>query len=293
MRRCSRYFVFTIMARSPFAPTAPANSPMTSSHSRKLLGLGLLSLCLATAPAYAQLKVLFLGSYSQPGLDNTFADIMTGDARFDLGNSSTFAWADGDLPSLATLNQYDAVLAWTDFSYSTSMSDLLADYVDAGGGVVLSTFWGQEVHSILGGGRLETTGYNPLINSQFDAFSSAILGTYDAASPLFSGVSSLSASFYRGDYLPGLDVGATLVASWSDGNPLLAFNASADIVNLTLNPAAVELGHVTGDYAQLFRNSLAFVAQGGSPAVPEPSTYALFGSVIIGVLAIRRSRRQR
>ncbi len=256
---------------------------------KHIASLAALSLGLASV-AQAQIKVLFLGSYSQPELNSSFTDIMGSDARFDLPNSSTFEWSTGNLPTLATLNQYDAVLAWTDFSFSASMSNLLADYVDAGGGVVISTFWGSQVDAIVGGGRLETTGYNPLINPTIDAFTSATLGTYDVASPLFSGVSSLNASVFRGDYLPGLDAGATLVASWSDGNPLLAYNAAQNVINLTLTPTNADLGHVTGDYQQLFRNSLAFVGSASGPisAIPEPSTYALFGATFLGFVVIRR-----
>lgn len=261
---------------------------------RRVCALGVVLAALATS-AQAQLRVLFLGSYSLSGIDAARADILGADARFDLVNSASFAWSSGNLPTLATLNTYDAVLAWTDSSYATSMSDLLADYIDAGGGVVLATFWGQEVDSLSGGGRLETTGYNPLTNPIFNAYTPATLGAYNAASPLFDGVSSINATTYRGDYVAGLDAGATLVASWSDGKPLLAHNAAQSIVNLTLTPTAASLGHVTGDYRQLFRNSLAFVADGNGnlAPVPEPSTYALFGLVALGAAVILRRRKVR
>jgi hypothetical protein len=257
---------------------------------RKITAGAVLLAAISTA-AHAQLTALFLGSYSLAGIDAARTDILGSDVRFDLGNSASFNWSTGNLPTLAALLQYDAVLAWTDASYSSAMSNLLADYVDAGGGVVIATFWGQEVDGIAGGGRLETTGYNPLVNSTFDAYSGASLGTHDASSPLFNGVNALSATNYRGDYLPGLDAGATLAGSWSDGKPLIAFNAAHNVVNLTLTPTVASLGHATGDYQQLFRNSLAFVGDNRLVPVPEPSTYGIGGALALGVLVFLRRRK--
>jgi hypothetical protein len=260
---------------------------MKSAYLPKTISLAVLALGLAANSAQAQLKVLFLGADNDVAAVQT--DILGSDSRFDLVNSSSIAWQTGSLPTLATLNQFDAVLAWTNFGFGVDMSNLLADYVDAGGGVVLGTFWGQEVDLDKGGGRLETTGYNPLINPRNDAYQASSLGSFNASSPLFNGVSSLSATEYRGDYLPGLDSGATLVASWSDGNPLLAYNAAQNIVNLTLFPNNISFGHASGDYQQLFRNSLAFVAaSNGFAPVPEPSTYALAGAAFLGFIVIRR-----
>ncbi len=239
---------------------------------------------------HAQLKVLFLASDDPLKVQATFTDILGTDSRFDLANSSAMAWSIGNLPSFATLNQYDAILTWTNTAQTCDISDLLADYVDAGGALVLSTFWGQQIDSVCGAGRLETTGYNPLINARTNAYDSASLGVFDINSPLFDGVSSLNATYYRGDYLNGVDTGATVAGYWSDGNPLLAYNANQNIINLSLFPSVASYNHATGDYQQLFRNSLAFVAEGANPlqAVPEPRTYALLGTALLGLIVIRR-----
>jgi hypothetical protein len=48
----------------------------------------------------------------------------------------------GGTPSLATLQQWDAVLVWSNDSFddAVALGNVLADYVDAGGGVVVSVF---------------------------------------------------------------------------------------------------------------------------------------------------------
>ena len=68
------------------------------------------------------------------------------------------------LPSLATLLTYDSVLAYTDFipNDPVGFGDLLADYVDAGGHVVLANFGYSDPIAIAG--RIATPGYAPLVN---------------------------------------------------------------------------------------------------------------------------------
>ena len=68
-------------------------------------------------------------------------------------------------PTLATLQQYAAVLVYSDCAFydSAALGDVLADYIDGGGRVVLATFafW-NEPGEIGIYGRLLTGGYLPL-----------------------------------------------------------------------------------------------------------------------------------
>ena len=107
-----------------------------------------------------------------------------------------------------------------------------------------------------------------------------------------SGVSTLSSTAYNSDYT-GVEAGATLVASWSDGSPLVGVNASGNVANVTLFPNVVQYGHASGDYRELFRNALAFTAE-PQGAVPEPSTLAMFGLGGLGFAfgALRRRFRK-
>ncbi len=56
--------------------------------------------------------------------------------RVDIHNAQAYT------PSQGELQQYSAVLVFSDvaFSDSTALGDVLANYADAGGGVVLATF---------------------------------------------------------------------------------------------------------------------------------------------------------
>jgi hypothetical protein len=260
---------------------------------RVLAVFAVIVLFAACRPSDAQLRVLFLGyESSQTKVHNVFLDIMGSDPRFDLANSTSLDGIQDGLPSLATLQQYDAVLLWVDALPDLPItSNRFADYVDSGGGVVVATFWGQEAQL---SGRLATPGYLPLTSPNLNPYSAASLGLFNASDPLFASVSTLSATTFRGDYNPGLDSGATLAGSWSDGRPLAAYNSTHKVVAITLFPDVWQQVHATGDYRELFRNGLALAGgppapQGGDPS-PEPGTLALASALIIPtiVLILRR-----
>ncbi len=244
---------------------------------------------LASSASAAPIKTLFLG-YDW-GVDATMADILGSDTRFDLSGSTANSACDGSAaPSLATLQQYSSVLVWANCGPASGLGNVLADYADQGGRVVLSTFLGYYDSFGGFGGRITSHGYNPFTGGTTDAYHSVTLGSHDSGNALFNGVNAVSSSYYNGDWL-ALDSGATLLASWSDGRPFVGVNAAGNVLNVSLFPNVAIHGHASGDYAQLFRNALAY----GGPqqntnaqALPEPSSMMLVALAGLALVAGRR-----
>src|SRR5829696_7466282 len=96
-------------------------------------------------------------------------------------------------PSLATLQQYDAVLVYSDcgFQNNVAMGNVLADYADSGGGVVLTTFVFWTSNMALGmGGRLATGGYMPFTQGGQSGGSDLSLVKDNPSHPILNGVNT-------------------------------------------------------------------------------------------------------
>ncbi len=135
----------------------------------------------------------------------------------------------GTVPPLSEVQHYDAVLAWGGTAgwgaaKCEELGDMLADYVDEGGGLVLATFCvGSNGGSWIPTGRFSDSSYWVLEprHNQEDGHQ-----TLDAARqpghPILADVHSLDggSSSYRVDTTILSD--AELIADWTDGLPLIA-----------------------------------------------------------------------
>src|SRR6266487_3777676 len=101
-------------------------------------------------------------------------------------------------PTLAQLQQYNIVFAFSNNFWfdAVAMGNVLADYQDAGGIVVVSTFAWDNRGPWLLGGRWVTGGYSPFNSTSQTNFSDNTANITDPGHPLMQGVNSLSA-FYR------------------------------------------------------------------------------------------------
>jgi len=133
-----------------------------------------------------------------------------------------------DTPTLAELQQYDIVFTWNNVDYKdpVAMGNVLADYTDWGGGVVVAMFasTGGSIGVAPPQGRWQTGGY-PLINPLGGRIrdSQATLGTVEYPNHPIMG---LVASFNGGpiSFRPAstaLPANAVQIAQWSDGKPLI------------------------------------------------------------------------
>ncbi len=175
----------------------------------------------AGLPAYAQdVAVLGASSVRQANADVETSLTSTGAfpnvSVFDVGATT---------PTLAQLQAFDAVLVYTDdlpFQDPAAFGNVLADYVDQGGGVVLAGnvfIPGTEI-----GGRFGAGAYNPLTANGRPA--EAVESKLELVAPsdpavrfvvrVYGGTSSPHAS--------GLSVqpGVNLVATWWDGDDATA-----------------------------------------------------------------------
>lgn len=205
-------------------------------------------------------------------------------------------------PTLAELQAYEAVYVWSNSSFANpdGLGDALADYVDAGGGVVVSTFafWSTSINL---GGRFVTGGYLPFTQGSQASPGGLTLVPVTSGHPLLAGVVSFNggtSSYHNAPIAPV--EGATLVAEWSNGQPLVGFLGR--VVGLNFFPPSTDsrddFWDAATDGAILMVNALNFVA-GATPQPPgEAVAVPALGlpglillSAIAGLLGWRRLRR--
>jgi hypothetical protein len=130
-------------------------------------------------------------------------------------------------PSALELMTYDAVLVWSnlDFADAATLGDSLADYVDAGGGVVVAVFANSTAttgRSLTG--RWLSHAYEVVVSGGGTTTGAASLGTiHHPAHPLISGVTTFAGG--TGSFRPttlSTDPSTTVVAEWDDGAILVA-----------------------------------------------------------------------
>jgi hypothetical protein len=146
-------------------------------------------------------------------------------------------------PTLSTLEQYAAVLVWSDcnFNDGTALGNVLADYVDAGHRVVVATHGFLAGGSAIGG-RLVSGGYLPLTIGGFASGVQEFLAADLPSHPLLAGVSSFDGNtFSIHDNSLSTTSGAVRVAHWTtDEEPLVA--CKGNVVALNFFPPSSDVG---------------------------------------------------
>jgi hypothetical protein len=258
---------------------------MRAGFRKATLFLWAVATCLAVAmPARASFMVAYINAtggsvdyLTSYGIDVTYLNNPTG-------------------LTLAQLSSFDAVLISPNagFTEASHIGDVVADYADAGGGVVLTAF---DLFAF--GGRIMTADYSPLnLISTANYVNTATLGTiYDAASPILDGVNPLLTTTQY-DVQSGLNPNGVLVADWGATNlggprPAVAYTplANSSVVFVNLFPRG---DTISSDAGHMVANALKFSAGPATPgdpnAVPEPASLLLAASG--AVLFLGRFRRK-
>lgn len=189
------------------------------------------------------------------------------ESLFPLGTEIHFVSLMDSVPGLETFLEYDATLCWTAGTpaYPESIGDVLADYVDMGGGLVLAQ--GAYTISTLGpiGGRIMTEGYSPLIPGPSSGDNNAhILDPNSIAlpmHPMFNGTDVDNFQlFHQPQYSnPTLDGTATVLALDKMGVVAIAINAAENVVGINTAGQWTFLADLYPESRKFMANALMFV----------------------------------
>ncbi len=203
------------------------------------------------------------------------------------------------LPTLNQLRGYQSVMFYSDSTVNDSigMGNVLADYLDQGGGVLVNTFAFATNGNYALLGRVSTGGYLPFTQAGYTTPASLSLIKDLPLHPLLDGVNSFvggSMSFQNSPVAAA--AGATLVGHWSNGQP---FVAGKDVppgrtAGLNFFPPSVDSyppGWVSSsDGARLMANALVWVGKipptllrAPSDQVSRVSGTASFSAVAVGI----------
>ncbi len=183
-------------------------------------------------------------------------------------------------PSLATLMQYDAVIVWSNASFvdSVEMGDVLADYVDAGGGVVVALFANTTTttnRNLAGRWQEPTGGYIAIPQGGgFTIETTASLGEILVPGhPILEGVETFVNDVGIGSLGPfgawrptetAVTAGSEVIARYDDGKTLIVVAPNPRVVELGFHPvsSAVNDGYwnEATDGGLIMANALLFAA---------------------------------
>ena len=189
-------------------------------------------------------------------------------AGFDDVDQADYFDARNGTPSLEQLSDYDMVVVWSNYQFSdpVGMGNVLADYADEGGGVVIQQFsfgagWNMQ-------GRLMDE-YSPF-NAGPIQYTNHDMGDYDPAHPIMDDVGPIN-----GYYMSSISIvnDGEWVASWDDGTPFVAYNPEVNVV--AVNGYIGDSRQFTGDMIILVHNAMNY-ALGGAEIIPD--NYRLYKS---------------
>jgi uncharacterized repeat protein (TIGR01451 family) len=185
----------------------------------------------------------------------------------------------GDLSAMTPedLEPYQVIVTtnnnkWSNAGGNPNIGNILADYVDAGGKLIMADFaWDSATYGWQLAGRLMDEGYTPYLNSTVD-LGSASLGDYDPAHPVMQGVTGLSAVGTVSRQALPLRDGASWIADWNDGQPCVYAQGTSVLGYNFLLDWSGDGWPWSGDVPILLENSVNWLVSHIPPPMPPKVT---------------------
>jgi len=218
----------------------------------------------------APLNVLICGANDDDRLEDIQQKLL-GTGQFNTDKVSIMNVQD-TTPTLSQLQTYDSVMIYGERQYqdATALGNVMADYVDSGGGVVCMMFEvGRGIQQYMMQGRWSSEEYYAIPRGGQYQSSRATLGAvHDPGHPIMQGVFSFDGG--PKSYRPStLDVmpDAVRIADWSDDRPLVVTKMIGSVrrVDLGFYPVSSDVDSdwwdLSTDGALLMANALTWVAR--------------------------------
>jgi hypothetical protein len=207
------------------------------------------------AAAFAGDFDLLVG-HCDPGMTSGVQTNIGGDPYYDSFTLEDWRYS---TPTLDHLENYGCVFTWSNYNYSdgTTLGNRLADYVDAGGTVVINNFcwtsnWGLY-------GRIQTDpDYAPITHMGSGAYTNTNLGDYDDTHEFMDGVSSISGIYYW--TFVNKESPATWVADNTSGYVLVAVNEDYNVAGVNMYPG--DYRYWSGDGWTMYNNIIQNLMEG-------------------------------
>ncbi|MFN5768331.1 MAG: hypothetical protein ACK5ZC_07850 [Pirellulaceae bacterium] len=242
----------------------------------------------STGKIYAALISLVLHSDGASGASTVTSLLATGQfasvQSHDVNGSG--------LPSLASLSGYDSILVYTSFAPSdpVGLGNLLADYVDGGGHVVLGGYSFSAPWSVAG--RIMSTGYSPFIPGAKGSGGTSLVAVA-TGDPMLQSINLAAVQYGNAatNAKPTLDTDAMVIAVDDLGVNRLARSGSRAVVGLNFFPRGGNFNGNNAEFYRLVANALEPLSPPPPFLIPEPSTCAIYA--LGSLLAVRWRRRRR
>jgi len=262
---------------------------------KRILPITILALSLVS---YAHaLPVAILSATGNPAADLDIKNKILANAPF---MDVDILRVDTSTPSLAMMSTYKALLVIGDdpFFSRTTLSNNLAAYLDAGGGIVMAALSNVTASRILG--SFDVLSYWALTPALMNSGTQLTLGTvYVPGSPLMTGVTSFDGGTLSLNVGGSVKPGAVRIADWSNGTPLVvewAPPGKGKEVALNFYPASSDVNsgfwNSSTNGGRLLANALSEVGGADPVSAPEPWSMLLTGAGLILIGLLRKRDRQ-